>query len=136
MGGEQPLAFLIGRKADRVFVSDLTGFDTRFEGFSPGKVMWNKVIQDLHEHGGFRWIDFGTGDIGYKQFWGHEFYRESSVYLIKLGLRTAAAFWPIMAVMWPVNVGRSLCEALSLGSAFDRTLHRLTKALKRRTRNW
>jgi hypothetical protein len=133
LGEDQPLAFFIGRQSDGVCTADMAGFDARLDSLSPGKVMWNKVIQDLHDHADLDWLDLGTGDIAYKQFWGHEFYAESSIYLIKPSLRNAIAFWPVMAAMWPVNIGRRLFEAFNLRSAYDRTLHRLSKAFKRRS---
>lgn len=133
-GSGQPLAYVIGRLSDGVFLADEAAFDARHASFSPGKVLWYKVIQDLHKQGGVSWLDFGSNDIGYKQFWAQERSTESSMYLIKRELRNALAFWPMIAVRWPVLAGRRLFEALGSHSLYDRSLHRLAKALKRKRR--
>jgi CelD/BcsL family acetyltransferase involved in cellulose biosynthesis len=131
MGDHQPLAYLIGRQADGVYTADESAFDMRVAPFSPGKVLWLKVIEDLHSQGGVRWLDFCANDIGYKQFWATEHCLESSYYLIKRNPRNALAFWPMMALRWPMMISTKLSCSLGLSSEYNRLLLRLLKATKR-----
>jgi hypothetical protein len=59
-------------------------------------------------------------------------YAESSIYLIKPGLRNALAFWPMMAIQLPVIAGRKLSAALGWRPLYDRSLHRLSKVFRRK----
>jgi len=132
VAGDRPLAFLIGQQVDGVYQPVSTGFDISLEEYSPGYVLWSRVIQDLHQDGGFRWLDFGSGDLAYKEFWGTESYLESGVYLIQRGFRRALAFWPMRVAVWPVNIGRWFAAATKRRYDFDRLLHRSAKAFRRR----
>lgn len=131
-GNGQPLAYVLGRQADGCFYADDSAFDLRLENLSPGKVLWLKVIEDLHAQGDVKWLDFGSGDIGYKQFWAHESYPESSVLLIKPSVRNALAFWPMMAIQWPVTAGRRLAGTWGKSALYDRSLHRVSKMFRRK----
>lgn len=133
-GNGQPLAYVIGRQSDGVFCADDSAFDTRLGSLSPGKVLWLKVIEDLHAQGGVRWMDFGSGNVGYKEFWAHESYPESSVLLIKPNFRNALAFWPMMAIQWPVTAGRKLAWVFGRSELYDRSLHWVSKMFRRKRR--
>jgi CelD/BcsL family acetyltransferase involved in cellulose biosynthesis len=131
-GNGQPVAHFIGRQSDGVLYADDTAFDSRIAELSPGKILWLKVIEDLHAGGDFRWLDFGSGDIGYKQFWANESYPESTVLLIKPSFRNALAFWPMMAAGWPVAAARKLAAKFGRRAGFDRRLHQLAKSFRRK----
>lgn len=131
-GGDQPLAYLIGRQSDGVYIADEAAFDKRLADFSPGKILWLKVIEDLHQQGSVKWLNLGSNDVGYKQFWAHENYPESSIYLIKPSLRNALAFWPMMATRWPVVACGRLSAALGWSSRYNRLMHLVVKLFKRK----
>jgi CelD/BcsL family acetyltransferase involved in cellulose biosynthesis len=132
VGGEQPLAYFVGRQSDGICIADDSAYDARLASFSPGKILWLKVIEELHALGTVSWLDFGSADIGYKQFWAHESYPESSILLMKSSMRNAVAFWPMMAVQWPTAVGRKLSVAMGSSGFYDRSLHRVSKLFRRK----
>ncbi len=132
LGGEQPLAYQIGRLSNGVYLAEAAAFDLRFANLSPGKILLMRMLEDLHALGNVRWLDLGSGDFAYKQFWAHESYPEASVLLIKRSLRNAVAFWPMMAAQWPVVVGRRLAGILGRSALYNRLLHRVSKMFRRK----
>lgn len=128
---DQPLAFLIGWQGDGIFYADKTGYDQRWAKYCPGKVMWYKILADLHAAGNFRWMDFGPTDIEYKQFWATDSYRETSVYLIRPRLYTALAFIVPVFSRGVLTTITRIMEHFGLRARFTRFLHRLAKGQKK-----
>jgi hypothetical protein len=124
---ERPLAYVIGRQSDGVYAFDEAAFDKDLASCSPGNILCSKLIEDLHAQENVRWLDFGPGDIAYKEFWSQEYYMESSLYLIKPGWHNAFAFWPMMAVRWPFSFARVFMGWLGREAQLARLAHRFTK---------
>jgi CelD/BcsL family acetyltransferase involved in cellulose biosynthesis len=67
-----PIAYLIGFRGSTVVYGTQTTYDPCFCAFSPGIVLFNRVIGDLFSLGGIRTFDFGPGDHRYKREWAPE----------------------------------------------------------------
>lgn len=86
--GDAPLAFLIGYQSDGAYSTHTTGYDYRLSKRAPGKVMWYRVLEDLHTQKDLQWMDFGPGDWEYKVFLSTDYYLESRTHLIRPGVYT------------------------------------------------
>lgn len=63
---EEPCAFVIGYQHADVFHYVEVGFDQKYARLSPGTVLLLLILRDLARHRPARWLNFGTGDAGYK----------------------------------------------------------------------
>lgn len=81
--GDQPLSFLIGRQADGTYYADHTGYDPEWARLAPGKVLWYRMLEDLHRVDRPEWMDFRRGNKAYKQFFANHSYNEGSAYLMR-----------------------------------------------------
>lgn len=80
---ERPFAFLLGCQESGVYYAEYTGYDPEWVKYSPGKVLWYRVIEDLCQHEPANWLDFRYGDNTYKRIFSNESYDEANVYLIR-----------------------------------------------------
>jgi hypothetical protein len=76
----RPCAFWIGTLYHNICYLDYTGYDSDFQKYEPGTILFTKMIEDLCNHN-IKTIDFGFGDALYKQRFGDENCKESSVYI-------------------------------------------------------
>jgi Acetyltransferase (GNAT) domain len=96
--GDNPLAFLIGHHADGIYYADRTGYDLRWARRGPGKVIWHKTLEHLHNRADIRWLDFSYGDREYKQFFANTCQQGAGLFLIRKTVRTGVAFaYPVSA---------------------------------------
>jgi hypothetical protein len=77
---EKPCAFWIGTLYKDVFHSDFIGYDATFQKYSPGMIIFLKMVEDLSEAGVTN-IDFGLGDAGYKKRFADKYWEESNAYI-------------------------------------------------------
>ncbi len=78
---EKPCAFWLGTLYQKVFYLDYTGFNSDLNHFSPGRILFVKMIEELCESHELHSIDFGFGDAEYKQRYGDRNWMESDLYL-------------------------------------------------------
>jgi hypothetical protein len=67
---DQPCAFWILTAYKRKYLSDYTGFDAELSKYSPGMILFSKIIEELCQDPDLVEIDFGSGDGLYKQWFG------------------------------------------------------------------
>jgi hypothetical protein len=99
-GGEQPIAFVIGRQAQGVFYYDQVAYDGAWSEWSPGKVLLLKILEDLHGSGRFDWLDFRHGDAEYKKQFSTESYDEGGLLLVRSNLRNLLPFLLYRLSLW------------------------------------
>jgi CelD/BcsL family acetyltransferase involved in cellulose biosynthesis len=87
--GDEPIAFLLGLQCQRVFRALRTAFSASWAQYSPGKVLWFGVLEDLHESGAFDELNFGYGDWEYKRIMATDGYTVSTHEAIRPGVRNA-----------------------------------------------
>lgn len=68
--GDQPCAFAVGTLYDNIFYWDYTGYDPRYERYSPGTFLFMRMVDDLCCQN-VRTVDFGFGEEAYKQRFGN-----------------------------------------------------------------
>ncbi len=78
---EKPRAFWLGTLYQEVYYLDYTGFNSDLNHFSPGRILFIKMIEDLYVTNTLRSIDFGFGDAEYKQRFGDRNWKESDLYI-------------------------------------------------------
>ena len=78
-----PCAFWIGDVNRATFGSDHTGYDAKFEKYSPGMCLIVKVIEDFCDGNreGVTEVDFATGHAQYKEVLSNRKWEEESVYI-------------------------------------------------------
>ena len=76
-----PCSFWIGTRYGKTFYLDYTGYDTALHAYSPGLLVFIKMIEDLCTDKDLEFIDFGFGDAPYKSRYGEEHWSEASVYI-------------------------------------------------------
>lgn len=77
----QPCAFWLGTFYQHIFHLDYTAFNPNLDHFSPGRILFVKMIDELREANELRGIDFGFGDAEYKKRFGDTRLLESDLYL-------------------------------------------------------
>jgi CelD/BcsL family acetyltransferase involved in cellulose biosynthesis len=87
--GDEPIAFLQGLQCGRVFRALRTAYATEWAKFSPGKVMWSLVLEELYRSAAFDELDFGYGDWEYKRIMATDEYTVQTQEAIRPGLRNA-----------------------------------------------
>ncbi len=121
---EKPCAFWLGTLYQEVFYLDYTGFNSDLNHYSPGRILFVKMIEEICSANKLRSIDFGFGDAEYKRRYGDRNWKESDLYLFN---RT-----PTMLV---TNLSRKSITLLRV--AAEKTLKRfdLLASVKKRWRN-
>ncbi len=82
MDGPRPIATIIGRRYDPIFMMDITRHDPEYEAYSPGSCLLHLVIEQLIGSQSIRVINLGYGDP-------HHDYRATNV------VREYASYWLI-----------------------------------------
>jgi len=105
--GESVRAFWIGTIYKGVFHSDALGYDPDFRQYEPGTLVFVKLADELTREG-VKEIDFGLGDGVYKQRFGDESWRESTVRFFSPNLKGfyLRAFFGVFFML--DKLGRSL----------------------------
>jgi CelD/BcsL family acetyltransferase involved in cellulose biosynthesis len=78
---EKPCAFWLGTMYQNVLYLDYTGYDSELRDFTPGHILFLKMIEHLHAQEEICGIDFGFGDADYKKRFGDRNWEESDLYL-------------------------------------------------------
>jgi len=100
---EKPCAFWLGTLYQKVLYLDYTGFNSDLNHFSPGRILFVKMIEELCLANKMNSIDFGFGDAEYKQRYGDRNWKESDLYLYN---RTPS--------MLGINLSRKLIDVVSI----------------------
>lgn len=102
--GCEPLAFQIGYEAGGIYYMHATAYVQSLAHRSPGTILLYRLLQNLHEDGCVRWLDFTHGDWEYKRFFATDDYKQQSVYLCQRGFYSAAALSgpAVSRAMWMV----------------------------------
>jgi hypothetical protein len=77
--GGQAITFWLGTHFNNTFLLDYTGYSAAYAKFSPGLVLFVKMIENLYSVGAINSIDFGEGDASYKQRFGDTSSPESDI---------------------------------------------------------
>jgi hypothetical protein len=78
---EKPCAFWLGTMYKAVLYLDYTGYDSELKDFTPGHILFLKMIEHLRAAEEIHGIDFGFGDADYKKRFGDRNWEESDLYL-------------------------------------------------------
>jgi CelD/BcsL family acetyltransferase involved in cellulose biosynthesis len=65
---DEPCAFVYGTIYRRTFAHTHTGYDPQFSQCSPGTVLLNDILENLHSSGDVDELDFGVSFADYKKF--------------------------------------------------------------------
>jgi hypothetical protein len=107
--GDLPCSFQFGLKYGQTYFLEQIGFDSSWEKFEVGTVLFLKVLESLCGDPTVRSLDFGFGDAPYKEQYGDEHWMEASVHIF------APRLYPIC-----INISHSSMMGLNL--ALERTL--------------
>jgi hypothetical protein len=88
---ERPLAFEMATQWKGLFTFIETGYDLEYGRYSPGMVLFLRLLEDLTAHDPPRACDFGFGDSDYKQFFGTRHTQSGPVLLVRRWSRPAMA---------------------------------------------
>ena len=99
----QPCAFQIGFGYKRTYFLDQIGYDSGWNRYNVGTVLFIKVLEYLCADPLIDSVDFGYGDTQYKRIYGNEQWEEASVYI------SAPRSFPIF-----VNIGHLLTFSITM----------------------
>jgi hypothetical protein len=102
--GQVPCAFETGIIYNRIYFAEAIGYSPEWSNFSPGTILFVKVLEDLSQNTPLEIFDYGFGSAGYKERFGTESWPEASVYIF------APRFYPVI-----INVLRSSIRSLNVG---------------------
>jgi hypothetical protein len=77
---DKPCSFYIGTLYSNTIYLSFTGYNPDYKKFEPGTVAFMKMIEDLINKE-VKEVDFGFGDAFYKQRFGDQNWRETSLYI-------------------------------------------------------
>lgn len=77
----QPCAFQLGTLYQSVLYLDYTGFKSDLHPYSPGRILFIKMVDQLCSTHAVRGIDFGFGDAEFKRRYADRSWKESDLYL-------------------------------------------------------
>ncbi len=77
----QPCAFQLGTLYQSVLYLDYTGFKSDLYPYSPGRILFIKMVDHLCRTQAVRGIDFGFGDAEFKRRYADRSWKESDLYL-------------------------------------------------------
>jgi hypothetical protein len=122
--GEVPCAFETGIIYGRTYFAEAIGYNPEWGSFSPGTILFVKVLEDLSQNTTVNIFDYGVGSAAYKERFGTESWPKASIYIF------APRFYPVC-----INILRTLI--LGLNSAFEYVLNKTGSVgwIKRRWRN-
>lgn len=101
--GQVPCAFETGIVYGRVYFADAIGYSPQWGNFSPGTILFVKVLEDLSQNTQVEIFDYGFGSAGYKERFGTKSWPEASVFIF------APRFYPIT-----INLLRSSVRSLNV----------------------
>jgi hypothetical protein len=102
--GQTPCAFETGIVCNHIYFAEYIGYSPQWSNFSPGTILFVKVLEALSQNTAVEIFDYGFGSAGYKERFGTKSWPEASVYVF------APRFYPII-----VNVLRSFVRVLNAG---------------------
>jgi len=93
--GETPCAFIRGFQYGEVFYYSRTGFHEKYTSFSPGKVIFYLMLDDLHSYHPPVRLNFQEGDYEYKRRFANDSFEKTDVLLVRgdLGLHWRIFFF-------------------------------------------
>jgi hypothetical protein len=103
-GDDGPIAALLAYAYDDCLLASTATYSHDWARYSPGKAMWNMVIEDLHDQPEVERLDFGNGDYPYKQQFGNRVLHMGRVHLIQRTPRAMAttagpfAYWTLRRI--------------------------------------
>lgn len=102
--GDEPVSFVLGRQHGGSFRALRTAYVASLAPYSPGKVLWFKVVEDLHRAGEFNELDFGYGDWEYKRIMANGRRTARSFDVVKPSVRNAL-IWSGPVVYAKLRIG-------------------------------
>jgi len=108
LGKGEARAFQIGVPYGTVYHLMALSYDPDWSRFSPGSVLFVRVLEELVQSGSFRRIDFGLGDAWYKSSYGTR--RWDEVTLLLLSRRWKAKCFSLVSggCAWITAKGKAL----------------------------
>ncbi len=100
--GEVPCAFETGIIYGNTYFAEAIGYNPEWSNFSPGTILFVKVLEDLSRSTDVKVFDYGFGDAAYKERFGTESWPEASLYIF------APRLYPVF-----VNILRSSVTGLN-----------------------
>jgi CelD/BcsL family acetyltransferase involved in cellulose biosynthesis len=79
--GDTPCAFESGVVYRGCFFAEAMGYDPAYGQFSPGTILWIKVLEELSKDPGVHALDYGFGGAQYKERFGTDHWSEASPYV-------------------------------------------------------
>jgi CelD/BcsL family acetyltransferase involved in cellulose biosynthesis len=76
---EKPAAFWILTRYKKKCLSNFLGFDAQYAKYSPGMVLFARLMEDLCRETDLEKIDFGSGDAVYKKRFGDNGWLEADI---------------------------------------------------------
>jgi hypothetical protein len=102
--GQVPCAYETGIICGRVYFAEFIGYGPEWSNFSPGTILFVKVLEDLSQNTQVEIFDYGFGNAVYKERFGSDSWSEASVYIF------APRLYPIF-----INLLRSSIRFLNAG---------------------
>jgi hypothetical protein len=110
----RPCAFWLGTMYQTVLYLDYTGYDSELKEFTPGHILFLKMIEQLRETEEIHGIDFGFGDADYKKRFGDRNWEESDLYLFNATPSMVLANCALKATEFARSVAEKAMKRLSL----------------------
>jgi len=79
--GDEPCAFESGVIYGRTYFAEVIGYEPHWGPFSPGTILFIKVLEELCRSRSVNIFDYGFGNAEYKERFGTESWLESSVHI-------------------------------------------------------
>jgi len=102
--GQVPCAFETGIVYGRIYFAEAIGYSPEWSNFSPGTILFVKVLEDLSQNTPVEIFDYGFGSAGYKERFGTKSWPETSVYIF------ASRLYPVI-----INILQSSVGSLNAG---------------------
>jgi hypothetical protein len=102
--GDEPCAFESGIIYGRTYFAEAIGYDPHRRSFSPGTILFVKVLEELCSNPRVDFFDYGFGNAEYKERFGTESWLEAPVYIF------APGFYPIL-----INMLHSITMGINIG---------------------
>lgn len=118
-----PVAFELSTQWNGLFLGEETGFDQDYARYSPGTVMFLRMIEDLLEQDTPRLLDFTWGDAEYKETFSNERTLSGRVLLVR------RAFKPMLAVRLR-QLGQTMSRFVRAGLNWTPRLGRVLRKLR------
>lgn len=105
--GDVPCAFETGIIYGRTYFAEAIGYNPEWSDFSPGTILFVKVLEDLSRSTQVNIFDYGFGGAAYKERFGTRSWPEASIYIF------APRLYPIF-----VNATRSFVMGMNQGLGY------------------